>query len=90
VRISLYRQTQEVAGGHLATSAQPPRATFVFSLRLLPPFTPQPFPSDLATGTNGALLEGLRCLTASRPLPLTLVGHGNIPTRFRTWPGDSR
>jgi len=66
--IRVQKQTQEVAGGRLASSAQPPRATPVFPHRLSPSFTPQPFPFDLATGTNGALLEGLRCLTASRPL----------------------
>jgi len=69
MRIRVHKQTQEVAGGRLASSAQPQRATFNFPLRLSRAFTPQPFPLDLATGTTGALLEGLRCLTASRPLP---------------------
>ena len=67
-------RVKEVAGGRLASSAQPPRATSVFPLRLSPSFTPQPFPLDPATGTNGALLEGLRCLTASRPLPTEFQG----------------
>ncbi len=73
MRIRVHKQTQEVAGGRLASSAQPPRATLIFPRRLSPPFTPQPFPLDLAPGTTGALLEGLRCLTASRPLPLSFT-----------------
>ena len=75
MRIRVQKQTQEVAGGRLASSAQPPRATSVFPHRLSPSFTPQPFPLDPATGTNGALLEGLRCLTASRPLPTEFQGE---------------
>ena len=63
-----------VASGRLASSAQPPRATSVFPHRLSPSFTPQPFPLDLATGTTGALLEGLRCFTASRALPTEFQG----------------
>lgn len=74
MRIRVHKQTQEVAGGRLASSAQPPRATSVFPHRLSPSFTPQPFPSDLASGTNSALLEGLRCLTASRPFPTEFQG----------------
>jgi len=34
---------------------------------------------DLASGTTGALLEGLRCLTAPRPLPFTIDGYGKAP-----------
>jgi hypothetical protein len=69
MRIRAHRQTQEVAGGHLASSAQPPRATSIFPHRSSRSFTPQPFPLDLASGTTGALLQGLRCFTASRRLP---------------------
>ncbi len=78
--IRTHQQTQEVAGGRLASSAQPPRATFIFPHRSSRSFTPQPFPLDLATGTNGALLEGLRCFTASRPLPADF--QGEIVTGF--------
>jgi hypothetical protein len=74
MRIRVQKQTQEVAGGRLASSAQPPRATSAFPHRLSPLFTPQPFALDPATATNGALLEGLRCLTASRPLPTEFQG----------------
>ena len=61
--------TKETAGGRLASSAQPPRATSVFlpwpsSLR-----QPQPIPSSSFLDNPGALLEGLRCFTAFRPLP---------------------
>jgi hypothetical protein len=73
MRIRVQKQTQEVAGGRLAYSAQPPRATSVFPLRLSPAFTPQPFLLDPATGTTGALLEGLRCFPAFRPLPLSFM-----------------
>jgi hypothetical protein len=75
MKIGVHTQPQEVAGGRLAYSAQPPRATSVLPLRLSPAFTPQPFPLDPATGTTGALLEGLRCLTASRPLPTEFQGE---------------
>jgi hypothetical protein len=74
MRTGVHTQPQEVAGGRLASSAQPPRATSVFPHRLSASFTPQPFPLDPATETNGALLEGLRCLTASRPLPTEFQG----------------
>jgi hypothetical protein len=75
MRIRAHKQTQEVAGGRLASSAQPPRATSIFPHRSSRSFTPQPFPLDLASGTNGALLEGLRCFTASRPLPTEFQGQ---------------
>lgn len=61
-------QAVRVAVGRLASSAQPPRATSVFSQNAFSPHTPQPTRSILLADTAGALLEGLRCFTASRPL----------------------
>jgi len=58
-----------LAGGRLASSAQPPRATLLFTLCASSRRTPQPFPSISFLDTPGALLEGLRCFTAFRPLP---------------------
>ena len=63
------RFPKPVAGGRLASSAQPPRATPVFTLSFFSQRTPQPFPSVSFLDTPGALLEGLRCFTAFRPLP---------------------
>jgi len=57
-----------VAGGRLASSAQPPRATPLSTSRLLTLSTPQPFRSFSFLDTTGALLEGLRCFPAFRPL----------------------
>jgi hypothetical protein len=57
-----------VAGGRLASSAQPPRATSHSAHRLLTRPTPQPFRSISFLDTTGALLEGLRCFPAFRPL----------------------
>ena len=57
-----------VAGGRLASSAQPPRATPLSTYRLLTFSTPQPFRSISFLDTPGALLEGLRCFPAFRPL----------------------
>jgi hypothetical protein len=57
-----------VAGGRLASSARPPRATPLSSHRLLALSTPQPFRSISSLDTTGALLEGLRCFPAFRPL----------------------
>jgi len=46
----------------------PPRATSFFSRNISSAHTPQPTRSVLLVDTPGALLEGLRCFTASRPL----------------------
>ena len=72
----LHRQTQEVAGGRLASSAQPPRAPSFFSPDLSSPHAPQPSRSTLLTDTPGALRESLRCFTASRPLPRNEQAYG--------------
>jgi hypothetical protein len=60
---------EPVTGGRLASSAQPPRATSALTHRFLARQTPQPFPSAPFLDTPGALLEGLRCFPAVRPLP---------------------
>ena len=59
-----------VAGGRLASSAQPPRATALSGHRLSTLPTPQPSRSISFLDQPGALLEGLRCFTAFRPLPI--------------------
>ena len=69
-----------VAGGRLASSAQPPRATPVFTRLLSSERTPQPFPSIFFLDPPGALLEGLRCFTAFRPLP----NDGEEPSKIQT------
>jgi len=48
-----------VAGVHLAASAQPPRATSVFTPRLSSSHSPQPFPLPFTLQTNGARQESL-------------------------------
>jgi hypothetical protein len=67
--------SEEVAVRHLATSAQPPRATFPFDVWSSSQPAPHPFPSSSALDTPGALLEGLRCFPAAFPLPGTFEGH---------------
>ena len=62
------RLPKPVAGGRLASSPQPPRATPVFTLLLCSRRTPQPLPWASFLDNPGALLEGLRCFTAFRPL----------------------
>jgi len=64
-------QTQEVAGGRLAASAQPQLATSFYHPPHSSSHTPQPFSQALALRTNGKLREGLRCFPANRPLPAT-------------------
>jgi hypothetical protein len=68
---------EEVAVRHLATSAQPPRATPVFSQNISFSHTPQPTRSFLLGDTPGALLKGLRCFPAASPLPQRFEGYGN-------------
>ncbi len=62
-------QTEEVAGGRLATSAQPPRATRSPDTNGSSQHTPHPIRTVPPFDTPGALRKGLRCFTASRPLP---------------------
>jgi len=61
-------RTEDLACSRLATSAQPPRTTSLFSLHVSSQHAPQPMRLIVPLETPGALLEGLRCLTASRPL----------------------
>src|SRR5882762_10163072 len=62
-------EQKKVAGGHLASSAQPPRATSFFSPSPSSLRRPQPFPSTSFLDNPDALLEGLRCFTASARSP---------------------
>jgi hypothetical protein len=68
MRLRAYTRTQEVAGGRLATSAQPHRATFFFHPGSSSFHAPQPISRVFALLTIGALREGLRCFPAFRPL----------------------
>ena len=63
------RQTEEVAGGSLATSAQPPRATRPPDTDASSQHTPHPIRTIAPFDTPGALREGLHCFPALRPLP---------------------
>ena len=72
----VHQQTQEVAGGRLASSAQPPRTPLFFSPDLSSLHTPQPSRSTLLADTPGALRESLRCFTAFRPLPRNDLAYG--------------
>ena len=78
----MHRQTQEVAGGRLASSAQPPRTPSSFSPGLSSPHAPQPSRSTLLADTPGALRESLRCFTASRPLPRNEQAYGKTSQPF--------
>jgi hypothetical protein len=70
---------EEVAVRHLATSAQPPRATLIFSLKASSSQTPQPTRSFLLGDTPDALLKGLRCFPVACPLPARFEGYGKPP-----------
>ena len=65
MKVTVHTHTKEVAGGRLATSSQPQRATASFTPRLFSSHGPHPNSQASATGTNGALLEGLRCYPLS-------------------------
>jgi hypothetical protein len=65
MRIPVHAQTEEVAGGRNATSAQPPHATLVPATKVSSPPTPHPIRSSSLLDTPGALLEGLRCYPLS-------------------------
>jgi len=81
-------QTKEVAGSRLATSAQPPRATSAFSPIAFSQRAPQPTCSRVLPDNPDALLEGLRCSTASCPLPTLAHSEENISRDSRTHRGD--
>jgi hypothetical protein len=65
MKIRVHTQTEEVAGGRSATSAQPRRATPSFTLRLSSSHGPRLNPPFSAFGTTGAPLESLRCYPLS-------------------------
>ena len=65
MRIRVDAQTEEVAGGRSATSAQPPHATLLPATKVFSPHTPHPIGSSSLRDTPGALLEGLRCYPLS-------------------------
>jgi hypothetical protein len=65
MRTPVHAQTEEVASGRSATSAQPPHATLVPATKVSSPHMPHPIGSSSLPDTPGALLEGLRCY----PLP---------------------
>ena len=65
MRIRAHTQTEEVAGGRSATSAQPPRTTLVPATKVFSSHTPHPIRSFSLPDTPGALLEGLRCYPLS-------------------------
>ena len=67
-------RTKAVAGGRLASPAQPPRSMVPFTHRPPSQHGPQPFPSTSFLDSPDALLKGLRCFTAFlRPLPAESV-----------------
>ena len=72
-------RVKEVAGGRLASSAQPPRATSLFSQWPTSQRTSQPTPSVSFLENPGALLEGLQCFPARRPLPRLKQFSGRNP-----------
>src|SRR5260370_1960736 len=74
-RRAISAETKEVAGGRLASLAQPPRVTSVFLPWRLSLRRTQPIPSTSFLDNPGALLEGLRCFTAFPSLPRTTGFH---------------
>ena len=71
MRIPVHTQTEEVAGGRSATSAQPRRATAALRTKVCSPHPPHPNRSASPPEQPGAPQEGLRCCSAFRPLPET-------------------
>ena len=65
MRIPIYTQTEEVAGGCGTTSAQHRRATSSIRLHVFSSHKPHPHSQVSAARTTGAPLEGLPCY----PLP---------------------
>ena len=64
-QMQVEEQTEEVADGRNATSAQPRRATSSFIPRFSFSHGPHPNPSFFAFGTTGAPQESLRCYPLS-------------------------
>jgi hypothetical protein len=69
MRTAVRRQTQEVAGGGLTTTAQPPRATRTRAVTASSQYAPCPIRPAARPDTPGALRKGLRWSMARRPLP---------------------
>ena len=65
MKVGASTQTEEVAGGRSATSAQPPRATLVLATKVSSPPTLHPIRSSSLPDTPGALLEDLHCYPLS-------------------------
>jgi hypothetical protein len=65
MRIPVHAQTEEVAGGRSATSAQRPHASLVPSTKVSSPPTPHHSRSSSLSETPGGLLEGFRCYPLS-------------------------
>ena len=65
MKVAVSTQTEVVAGGRSATSAQPPRATLVPATKVFSSRTPYLIRSSSLPDTPGALLEGLRCYPLS-------------------------
>ena len=80
--IRIHPHRQEVAGSRLATSAQPPRATSTFAPTTPSQPTPQPTRSFVLLDKPDALLEGLHCSTASRPLLTAAQIHRKTTPTF--------
>jgi len=81
-------QTEEVAGGSLATSAQPPRVPLPPAANVSWQHTPYAIRSALPLDTPGALRKGLRWLTAPRPLPESMLQR--LQRQFRRQGGRIR
>ncbi len=75
---------EAVAGGRLATSAQPTRATPTLELQNLAEVTPNPIRSFSLCDNPGALRVSLHCLTASRPLNRHTLLGGKAQQNFRS------
>jgi len=65
MKVRVNTQTEGIAGGRSATSAQPRRATASFTARLSSSHGPHPNSPFFAFGTIGAPLESLRCYPLS-------------------------
>jgi len=69
-----------VAGVRLAASAQPPRATSIFTPWFVPSQSPQPIPPFFALKTSGTRQESLGCcgLPPAPPSELDFTSSRNV------------
>ena len=86
MRIPVHAQTEEVARGRSATSAQPPHATLVPATKVSSPPKLPLIRSSSLPDTPGALLEGLRCY----PLSARSQQHQMFVEKPSAKPGKSR